>query len=193
MKYFILLLAALSMSCRAEEKAPARQPDSAETGEAGRTYSQVSLTEDSPYPNVGISTYTLITDNVEARRGDAEVIMRRKIEWPRAMQTKDEALFNRILARGFTFRGEQEFYNREDYIRDRVGNDEAVASAHYENLALQFFGEVAVLTYRNTVKIKDASGKPETLHMTWADILVREDGEWKIGASHLIDSRVGKE
>lgn len=88
--FTLLLLTILAMSCQTREEAARRQPDSAERGKAVRKYSQITLREDSPYPNVGISTYTLITDDAESRRGDAEAIMRRKIEWPRAMQTKDE-------------------------------------------------------------------------------------------------------
>lgn len=193
MRYYVLLLAVLAVGCQTGDPAAPQQPVAAGRGGAAGHYSQVTLTTESPYPTVGISTYTLITDNPDARRGDAEAIMRRKIEWPRAMQTKDETLFNRILARDFTFRGEEEFYGREDYIRDRVGNNEEVASAQYENLVLQFFGEAAVLTYRNTVRIKDASGKPQTLRMSWADVFVREDGEWKIGGSHLIGLRAENE
>ena len=66
-------------------------------------------------------------------------------------------------------------------------------SVQYENLALQFFGEAAMLTYRNTVRITDTSGKPHTLRMSWADVFVREDGEWKIGGSHLISLRAENE
>lgn len=83
------------------------------------------------------------------------------------MQTKDEVLFNRILAKDFTFRAEDEFYGREEYIRDRVGNNEVVASALYENLVLQFIaGNIALLTYRNMINIKDANGNPQTLYMS---------------------------
>lgn len=192
MKYLILLLAIISTSCQTSQYSAPQQPDSTKQPGANKKYSQVALKVDSPYSTVGISTYTLITDHSDARRGDAESIVRLKMEWPRAMQTKDEASFNRILARDFTFRGEQEFYGRDDYIRDRVGNNEVVASAQYENLVLQFFGDAAVLTYRNVVKITDAGGEPETLHMTWADIFVKEGSQWKIGASHLIETRVEK-
>jgi ketosteroid isomerase-like protein len=191
-RHYIILLAVLTVSCQTGELAAPRHSDVAERAAVGSPYSQVTLKAESPYPTVGIGTYTLITHDPDAHRRDAEAIMRVKIEWPRAMQTKEQAAFDRILARGFTFRGEAEFYGREDYIRDRVGNNVEVASAQYENLVLQFFGEVAVLTYRNTVRIKDESGNPQTLRMCWADTFVKEVGEWKIGGSHLIELRAEK-
>jgi ketosteroid isomerase-like protein len=131
----------------------------------------------------------LITDDVEADRGEAEAIMRLRGKLPLAVQTKDAALFDRILARGFTFRAEDEFWNREQYIRKRVEEPETVGSARYENLVLQLFGEVAVSTYRNVIQLTDASGQAETLYMTWASVYVKEGGEWKVGAVHMIDKK----
>ena len=157
-------------------------------GRAG-PHRQKTVTLERPSPNVDISSYVLITDSIEADRGDAEAIMRLRGKLPLAVQTKDADLFDRILARGFTFRAADEFWNREQYIRSRVEEPEKVGSARYENLVLQLFGEVAVSTYRNVVQLRDASGKAETLHMTWASVYVKEDGEWKVGAVHMIDKK----
>ena len=155
----------------------------------GGPYTQESVTLDRPSPNVDIDRYVLITDDVEADRGDADAIMRLRSNLPLAVQTKDAALFDRILARSFTFRAADEFWNRQQYIRKRVAEPETVGSARYENLVLQLFGDVAVSTYRNVVELKDADGSPETLYMTWASVYVKEDGEWKVGAVHLIDKK----
>ena len=61
--------------------------------------------------------------------------------------------------------------------------------ARYENLVLQFFGETALLTYRNIVKEKDEKGVPTTWLYTWADVWVKENGEWKVAAIYVIDSK----
>jgi Domain of unknown function (DUF4440) len=75
--------------------------------------------------------------------------MQVQISWPRAMQTKDAALFDRIQSRHFTFReADGRLYERDAYIRDRVARPETVASARYENVVLQIFGELALLTCR---------------------------------------------
>jgi ketosteroid isomerase-like protein len=157
--------------------------------EAHKQYTQQTISLDRPSSKVDISSYVLITADLEADRGDAEAIIRLRAKLPQAVQTKDAALFDRILARGFTFRAADEFWNREQYIRARVEEPETVGPARYENLVLQLFGEVAVSTYRNIVQLTDASGKPETLYMTWASVYVKEDGEWKIGAVHMIDKK----
>ena len=151
---------------------------------------QVTLKTRSKYPQVRLSSYTLISEDVEATKADAEAVMQVKIELPRAVQTKEADKFDRILARNFVFRANDEFYNRADYIRARVNNKGTVMTADYENVVLQFIGDIAFLTYRNIVV--DQPGGPEnTAYMTWADILVKEDGKWKFSAVHLIDSKTG--
>ena len=72
--------------------------------------------------------------------------------------------------------------------RPRVNAKWNVLDARYENLVLQFFGETALLTYRNIVKETDEKGVPTTWLYTWADVWVKEDGEWKVAAIYVIDS-----
>jgi ketosteroid isomerase-like protein len=150
---------------------------------------QVTLTTRSQYPQVRLSTYTLICDDdLEARKAESEAVMQVKMELPRAVQTKETDRFEQILARDFVFRANDQFYGRADYIRERASNRETVMTADYENVVLQFIGDIALLTYRNIV-VMEPGGPEHTAHMTWADILVKEDGQWKFRAVHLIDSK----
>jgi ketosteroid isomerase-like protein len=160
-----------------------------ERTESKGKYKQVTLNFDQQSPNVDIRSYVLITDDFDADRVEVEAIMRLRAKLPVAVQTKDAALFNSILGRDFTFRAADEFWNREDYIRNRVEESETVLSAQYENVVLQLFGDVAVSTYRNAIELKDKSGKAARLQMTWASVYVKEDDHWKIGAVHLIDKK----
>lgn len=154
---------------------------------------QFTIRNERRVPGVDLTTYSLITNNPEADRREADAILEVKLSWPRAMQTKDAALFDRILARTFTFReADGRLLARDAYIRDRVQRSETVAAARYENVVLQVFGQIAVLSYRNVVSGTDAGGKPETWHMSWVDVFVREDGRWKIGATHMVSERVEK-
>ena len=180
---------ATHLGCQANEKFANRPSESSQHGRGGKKFSQVTLKVDYAIPTIGISEYTLITDDVEAHRKDAEAIMLRKKDMPLAMQKHDASLFNSWLARNFVSRGEAEFLTREEYIQDRVNAAWSISDVQYENLVLQFFGETAVLTYRNSVKGKDEKGIPETWLFTWADTWVKEDGEWKVAAIYIIDSK----
>jgi ketosteroid isomerase-like protein len=155
-----------------------------------RQHEQLTIKVDRPSPTIDISSYTLITDDAERDRREAAELMRVKADWPRAVQTKDKALFESILARDFTFHGEHQWYGRDAYIQARVESGERVVAVRYENLVLQFFGPVAVLTYRNILNHTDPAGKPDMLSLTWADVWVKENGKWKVGTTHLITERV---
>jgi hypothetical protein len=172
----ILLVASYS-------SAPAKEPEH-------HRYEQLTIKIDRPSPTIDMSSYTLITDNPERDRPEAAELMRVKADLPRAVQTKNKALFESILARDFTFRGEDQWYGRDAYIRDRVESHERVVTVRYENLVLQLFGEMAVLTYRNVLNHTDSAGMPDMLYFSWADVWVKEDGKWKVGAIHVISKRV---
>ena len=198
MRYFAfsLLWAIFLTGCQVSEKTANQQSNLSKQTEVSKTVSQVIIKEETGNPNIVISSYTLITDNAEAHRADAEAVMRVKKNFPLAVMTKDRALFERILARNFVFRGEGEngLLRREDYINNRVQSTGAIELVQYENTVLQFFGEIAVITYRNVLRNKDASGQPDdTEYISWADVYVKEDGEWKIGAAHIIDYRTEKQ
>lgn len=192
MKYFIVVGSFLILfaGCQVAEKTSNIQPNFHKSPEPHKNFSQIKVEEKTDNPDIDISEYTLITNNAEAQLADAKAVMQIKKNYPLAMKTKNKDLFERILARNFTFRGQNDFFNREDYINNRVQGKLADWSVKYENIALQFIGESALVTYRNVVKGNDENGKPDyTEYMTWADVYVKENGEWKIGAVHLVDYR----
>src|SRR5207245_8726630 len=87
--------------CRTNKQSANQQADSSKQKGTGKRFSQVVLKVDYVVPTVGISEYTLITDDLEAQRKDAEAIMRRKKDMPLAVQRHDAALFNSWCARDF--------------------------------------------------------------------------------------------
>lgn len=155
-----------------------------------KKYLQLTIKEDNATPTVDIKNVNLITNNVEADSTNAKEIMQVKRKLPLAMQGKDSTLFNEILAKGFTMRGEKEFLNRSDFIKNRVTGTWTIDTVKYQNLALQFFGDIAVLTYRNILNGTDDFGKADTEYYSWADIYIKENGKWKIGGIHNIDARI---
>jgi hypothetical protein len=185
----LIFFAIALLACERIQNSTNQKPSVATTTRENRQYTQETVKLDRPSPNVDLTSYVLITNDPETDRGQAQAIMRVRGSLPLAVQTKDRVLFNRILAKGFTFRAADEFWNREEYIRNRVETDETVGPAKYENLVLQFFGNIAVSTYRNAIKLRDATGKEGTLYMSWASVYLKEGDEWKIGAIHLVDKK----
>jgi ketosteroid isomerase-like protein len=145
-----------------------------------------NLTTTSKYPAVAISEYTLLTDDLERQRSDAEAIMQAKIDWPRAMQTKDPADFEKVLGKNFIHHGSAGLMDRQAYLKDRLGNPSKVKTAVYDNLVLQIFPDHAILTYHNIVEEEPGGPTAWKEGMTWMDTFVKEDGRWKVAASRMI-------
>ena len=154
-----------------------------------KKFAQLTLHDRTFNPNVDIKTYTLITKDAATDTINAKEIIKVKRLVPTAMQTKKQELFEEALAIQFTFRAENEFFNRDDYIKDRIGGTWNIDTVKYANLVLQFVGEHALLTYRNVLQDKDDLGKPNIEYYTWAEIFTKEDGKWKVLSLHQIDAR----
>lgn len=137
---------------------------------------------------VDLDTFMLVTRNIHADSVEALDLIRLKRKWPMAMHTRKAEDFERILAKDFVFRAEDEFFDRASYIADRVNGLDTVGHVVYENVVLQFMGDRALLTYRNVLTNQD-SITYGVEQMSWADMFVKENGEWKISASHQIEYR----
>lgn len=154
-------------------------------------YQQIKIKEQNLTPTIDIKDFTLITNDLEQDSIDAIEILKVKRNLPLAMQKKSKAIFESILSKNFTYRGEDEFYkNSQDFIQNRVNATWTIDTVRYQNLTLQFFDGMAILTYRNTLKGTDDNGKSDIENYSWTDIYVKEDGKWKIEAIHEIESRI---
>ncbi len=154
-------------------------------------YRQFIIIEANPTPTVDIKNFTLVSNNISADSINSIEILKLKRNLPLAMQRKDSALFESILSGSFTYRGEDEFYkNKQDYIHNRIYATWTIDTVKYQNLVLQFFGEIAIMTYRNILNGTDEQGKPDIEKYSWVDIYAKENGIWKIQAIHEIESRI---
>ncbi|MEI9946737.1 MAG: nuclear transport factor 2 family protein [Chitinophagaceae bacterium] len=178
MRYLLnpLLIAVTIISCHHH------QNDSAELTIADSTkkYVQVKYAIDIDAPTVGITTYTLITKNLEKDSIEARQLLNAKVILPLAMQKHDFKLFDSTLTADFIYQGEEAFFNRAEYIKDRVTGKWSISDVQYENLVLEFFDGYGVLTYRNKVKEKDEFGKDQLYTWFWTDVWVKENGRWKL-------------
>ena len=168
------------ISCKLENQKHAPNKD----------YVQILIEEENTTPTVDIPNFTLITNNPDAERGEAGEVLKVKRKIPLAMQAHDSVLFDETLAKDFTFRAADEFFNRADFIQNRIAGTWTIDTVKYQNLALQFFGDIALLTYRNILTGTDDAGKADLEYYSWADVFKKENGAWKFLSIHCMDARV---
>jgi len=162
------------------------------TNKTERQFQQIYLNDpdSGSTPTVLIPGLTFVTDNLDLEKNDALEILKLKHSLPLAMQTKNRDLFEGILARGFTFRAENEFFNRADYINNRVSGTWTIDTVKFENLVLQLFDNKALLTYKNTLRGTDDKGEADIEKYSWADIYIKQGDSWRVLGIHEIDSRI---
>ncbi len=154
------------------------------------SFQQININEENTTPTVDIRSFALITNDRTKDSMDAREILKVKRNFPLAMQRKDSLLFEQILAKSFTFRADDEFFNREDYIQNRIHGTWNIDTVRYQNLALQIMGELALLTYKNSLNGTDDAGRSNLEKYTWADLYGKEDGKWKLLSVHCIDAKI---
>lgn len=126
---FSILLSIMLLSCiDKSSKLEASREDAS-------TYKAEVVQEKNVTPTVDIREYTLIFQQNENRKEDAEEILDLKRKWPLVMQMPNREGFDTILSRHFTFSGDGNLFNREDYIEDRIKpSDWKITYVKYDNL-----------------------------------------------------------
>lgn len=185
--FFLLPVIIVFLSCNEREKNSAYNDATIPPA-----HTAVQIIEDNNTPTVNIAKYILISVAGEDRSKDAAEILSVKRRWPLAMQSQRREKFESILSKDFTFTGNGELFNREDYIIDRTKPSEwKITNVKYDNLTLQFLGDRALLSYRNEVTNENINTHLiEMEYISWADVYIKEEGKWKISTAHVIDFRM---
>lgn len=150
-------------------------------------YKLFHIKTDLKTPTARIDTLTLITNNFLRDSANAQELIHTKVLLPLAMQKHDAALFDSVLSKDFIYHGEEAFFNRQEYINDRVNGKWTITDAQYENVVLEFYNNLAVLSYRNIIKEIDEFGKSQTYVWFWTDIWKNENGRWKLKVLRAIN------
>jgi ketosteroid isomerase-like protein len=180
-KLLYLLICAVVFSCK---------PTGKSTESKLTVISEINAT-----PTVDIDKYSLVLAADEDRKKDAEEILSLKRKWPLVMQSPRFKGLDTLLSKDFTFVDNGRLFNKAAYIEDRLKlSDWKITHVKYENLSLQFFGELALLTYRNRVTNEQLKTKEiEVERINWADIYVKENDKWKIKSAHVVDVKIEPE
>ena len=72
---------------------------------------------------------------------------------------------------------------KADVINDVKNNKETYDMLELSGLSVRVEGDVGVVSGVNTVKGKDAQGKPIDLKFRFTDTFIRRDGQWQVWAS----------
>ena len=118
-------------------------------------------------------------------------VLHTQYQFWRALKTKDATLFEQVLAPEFVSRSPgQADQDRAGFIANLTCFPARVIEVGCDNLAVHFFGEVAVLTGLQTAQVELPSGAVVANNIAITNVLRREGEGWVMVLAHPVD--VGK-
>jgi ketosteroid isomerase-like protein len=111
----------------------------------------------------------------------ANEIERLNLEWVRALEARDLASLDRIMADDFIFTHPMEGDDKGQFLADVESGDVRVEHMGREQVSVRVFGDTAVLSCRDTArwqyKGRDFTGVYKTLH-----VYASREGRWQLVA-----------
>ena len=111
----------------------------------------------------------------------AREIGRLNDEWVRALEARDVATLDRIMADDFVFAHPMEGDDKGQFLADVESGDVRVEHMGREHVAVHVFGDAAVLSCRDAArwqyKGRDFTGVYKTIH-----VYARRGGRWQLVA-----------
>ena len=111
----------------------------------------------------------------------AREVERLNDEWVRALEARDIAALDRIMADDFVFTHPMEGDDKGQFLADVESGDVRVGHMGRDNVTVFVFGDTAVLSCRDTARWqyrgRDFTGVYKTIH-----VYARRDGQWRLVA-----------
>jgi hypothetical protein len=101
---------------------------------------------------------------------DERQILALEQEWGRALETRDRATLDRIVASGFTFiEPDGSVLHRDGYLADRAGGPAELHSIEGSEIAVRIFGDAAMVTGLSTID-ESLGGKRYKYKLRWKEM-----------------------
>jgi ketosteroid isomerase-like protein len=106
-------------------------------------------------------------------------------QWMAALERKDRAMLERLMADGFYISppGELQKVERSEWLKNAQEMD--WDSLKYHNFKVDIYGDTAVATSRLDFAVTTRSGLPISTSSPVTDIWVMRNGQWQVAARHF--------
>jgi ketosteroid isomerase-like protein len=105
-----------------------------------------------------------------------------------ALQAKDAALFEQVLAPEFLSRSPgQPDQDQAAFIANLTGFPARVLAVGCEDLAVHFFGDVAVVTGLQTARVELPDGRVVANNIAITNVLRLTDAGWRMVLAHPVE------
>src|SRR5262245_19433714 len=105
-----------------------------------------------------------------------------------AVKNRDASALERILADDFVYRspGNQEVA-KADFLKLSASFPYKIISIWGEEMKVNVYGEMAVMTGLQFAKTQTGDGKEETSVVMFTDVFAKQKGKWMLSLAHSVD------
>jgi ketosteroid isomerase-like protein len=134
------------------------------------------------------SDQTTKANQAEKLSGDQAAVLRVEEEIFTAVKKQDAKVLSQLLTDDFVYRspGNQEVA-KEDFLKLAASFPVKIISVWGEEMKVNVYGSVAVLTGLQLAKTRDNAGKEQTSAVMFTDVFVKQKGRWMLSLAHAVD------
>ncbi|MBO0858301.1 MAG: nuclear transport factor 2 family protein [Chloracidobacterium sp.] len=104
-----------------------------------------------------------------------------------AVKSRDASVLERVLAEDFVYRSADQEVTRDDFLMRCSRFPYEIVSIRGEDLKVNFYGEIAVVTGLQFADTKTDDGRIETSVVAFTDVFVKQNGDWSLCLARAVD------
>jgi len=104
-----------------------------------------------------------------------------------AIKNQDADVLDRVLTGDFVYRNPGQEVGREDFLKLCANFPYEITSIRGEELKVNVYGSLAVVTGLQFAKAKGDDGKEETSVVAFTDVFVKQSDKWRLSLAHAVD------
>lgn len=104
-----------------------------------------------------------------------------------AIKNRDESVLDRVLTGDFVYRNPGQEVGRADFLKLCATFPYEITSIRGEELKVNVYESLAVVTGLQFAKVKGDDGKEETSVVAFTDVFVKQNGNWMLSLAHAVE------
>ena len=104
-----------------------------------------------------------------------------------AVKKRDTDALERVLTDDFVYRSPGRQVARDDFLELCAAFPYEIISIQGEDLSVNVYGDIAVITGLQIAKTADGEGEKETSAVAFTDVFVKQKGKWMLSLAHSVD------
>jgi ketosteroid isomerase-like protein len=104
-----------------------------------------------------------------------------------AVKNRDTDALERVLTDDFVYRSPGQQVARDDFLKLCAAFPYEIISIQGEELSVNVYGDIAVITGLQIAKTAGGGGEEETSAVAFTDVFVKHEAKWMLSLAHAVD------